>query len=108
MALLLLPGAPQQLDPRAPRMKRRLRSHGTGRAFYVLMRRSQGVRDEAIAFELGHMSNGACIRSTYGGIPAEWQNGKPPNYSWLPKKAPLAWAKLKASGWKFPLKEINP
>jgi len=86
----------------APKMKRRLKPHGTGRAFYVLIRRSQGAKDEVIAFELGHMSNGACIRSTYGGVPEEWLTGKAPNYSWLPTKNPLAWAKLEANGWQFP------
>lgn len=54
-----------------------------------------------IAYELGHESNGACIRSTYAGVPVEWQTGKPPNFAWLPSRVPLAWAKIQASGWKI-------
>lgn len=90
----------------APRMKRRLRPHGAGRAFYVLTRRSQGAKDEVIAYELGHQSNGACIRSTYGGVPLEWQTGEPPNLGWLPSKAPIAWARLQANGWTFSRSKI--
>ncbi len=59
--------------------KRKLTSHGAGRAFYVLVRRSQGTRDEVIAHEIGHTSGGQCIRSTYGDAPANWLNGEAPN-----------------------------
>jgi hypothetical protein len=57
-------------------------------------RRSQGVRDEVIAHEIGHTSGGQCIRSTYGGVPANWLNGGAPNLSWLPTKIPPVWAAL--------------
>jgi len=86
---------------KAGRIKRKLTSHGGGRAFYVLIRRSQGIKDEVIAFEIGHTSGGQCIKTTYGGVPPNWQNGKAPNLSWLPIKVPLAWASLEKSGWKF-------
>lgn len=86
------------------KLKRKLISHGM-RAFYVLIRRSQGASDEQIADEIGHSSNGACIKSTYGGSPEEWRTGKAPNFSWLPAKAPLAWAKLESNGWEFPKPE---
>jgi hypothetical protein len=89
------------------KLKRKLTSHGM-RAFYVLTRRSQGASDEQIADEIGHSSNGACIKTTYGGVPDEWRTGKGPNFSWLPTKAPLAWAKLESNGWKFPKPEPEP
>ncbi len=88
------------------KLKRTLKSHGM-RAFYVLIRRSQGASDEQIADEIGHSSNGACIKSTYGGVPDEWRTGKGPNFSWLPTTAPLAWAKLEENGWKFPTAEVE-
>jgi len=81
------------------KLPRRFRPHGL-RAFYVLVRRSQGASDEQIAFELGHSSNGACIRSTYGGVPENWRNGGGPNMSWVPM-GKTAWAKLQGDGWKF-------
>lgn len=59
------------------KLKRKLTSHGM-RAFYVLIRRSQGASDEQIAVEIGHTSNGACIKTTYGGVPDEWRTGKGP------------------------------
>ena len=68
-------------------------SHGM-RAFYVLVRRSQGATDAQIAFEIGHTSGGACITSTYGGVPESWRNGGGPNLQWLPAGEP-AWACLK-------------
>lgn len=80
-------------------IKRKLTSHGAGRAFYVLVRRSQGIRDEVIAHELGHTSGGQCIRTTYGGIPVNWLNGEAPNLKWLPQNVPVAWAELEKQGW---------
>jgi len=90
------------------KFKRKLRSHGM-RAFFVLVHRSWGVADEEIAFKLGHSSNGACIRTTYGGVPDNWRNGGGPKMSWLPTKAPLAWAQLEANGWtaNFPPSTIK-
>ena len=74
------------------KLPRLLSSHGM-RAFFVLIRRSQGIADEQIAFELGHSSNGATIRSTYGGVPQSWRNGGGPHLDWLPTGEP-AWAML--------------
>ena len=74
----------------APTLKKKLTSHGM-RAFYVLVRRSQGASDEQIAWELGHQSNGACIRSTYGGVPENWRKGGGPNLKWLPTNVKPAW-----------------
>lgn len=73
-----------------PKLKRKLTSHGM-RAFFVLVRRSQGATDEQIAWEIGHSSNGACIKSTYGGVPENWRNGGGPNLNWLPSTAKPAW-----------------
>lgn len=80
---------------KAGKLKRKLTSHGM-RAFYVLVRRSQGIKDETIAFEIGHSSNGACIKSTYGGVPDSWRNGGGPNMKWLPTATKPAWEKIPA------------
>jgi hypothetical protein len=72
------------------KLNRKLTSHGM-RAFYVLARRSQGATDEQIAWEIGHSSNGACVKTTYGGVPENWRNGGGPNLSWLPAVAKPAW-----------------
>ncbi len=81
------------------KIKRKLTSHGAGRAFYVLVRRSHGISDAQIASELGHTSGGACITSTYGGVPDAWRKGDGPRLSWLP--AVPAWSELEKNGWKF-------
>ncbi len=80
-------------------IKRKLTSHGAGRAFYVLVRRSHGISDAQIASELGHTSGGACITSTYGGVPDAWRKGDGPRLSWLP--AVPAWDALEKADWKF-------
>ncbi|MBE0544216.1 MAG: site-specific integrase [Verrucomicrobia bacterium] len=72
---------------------RKITSHGM-RAFYVLIRRSQGVSDAIIAWEIGHTSGGAVIESTYGSAPLNWQNGGGPNLKWLPNEK-LAWKSIK-------------
>lgn len=41
-------------------------------------------------------------KTTYGGDPDEWRNGKAPNFSCLPANVPVAWAELERNGWKFP------
>ena len=83
------------------KLKLKLTSHGM-RAFYVLIRRSQGASDEQIAPEIGHTSNGLCIKKTYGSAPDSWRNGGAPNLSWLPVDPKnYAWAELEKNGWKF-------
>ncbi len=74
-----------------PKLKRPLKSHGAGRAFFVLVQRSWGHNDEEIADMVGQTSGGASIRSTYGGVPRNWRNGKLPKLSWLPIKRKPAW-----------------
>lgn len=93
------------LRNKAPRFARKLKSHGM-RAFYVLVRRSQGASDAQIAHEMGHTSGGACITSTYGGVPDEWRRGEGPHMSWIPKK--FAWEDLQKNGWKFEKKQDVP
>jgi hypothetical protein len=61
-------------------------------------RRSQGVQDEVIAHEIGHTSRGQCVRSTYGGVPANWLNGEAPNLTWLLATIPPARAALEKNG----------
>jgi len=75
---------------RTGKLKRKLTSHGM-RAFYVLVRRSQGATDEQIAWEIGHSSNGACVKTTYGGVPENWRSGGGPNLKWFPSALKPAW-----------------
>jgi hypothetical protein len=77
-----------------PKLKRPLKSHGAGRAFFVLIQRSWGHNDAEIADMLGQTSGGATIRSTYGGVPRNWRNGRLPKLSWLPIKRKPAWESL--------------
>jgi hypothetical protein len=51
------------------------------------------------AHEMGQTSGGACITSTYGGVPDEWRRGEGPHMSWVPKK--FTWEDLQTKGWKF-------
>lgn len=70
--------------------------HGFGRAFYVRVRRSQGIDDALIATELGQTSDGKLIRSVYGD-PGDIVGGA--LFDWMPaddKQQPLnpAWQAL--------------
>ena len=69
---------------------RKLTSHGL-RAFYVTVRRSHGIFDAQIAYEIGHTSGGRTIADVYGKAPASWDGGAP--LSFMPKAAP-AWNAL--------------
>lgn len=68
-----------------------MRPHGFGRAYYVRVRRSQGIDDSAIAAELGQKSDGELIRSVYGD-PMDPVGGN--LHDWLPKENPPAWRQL--------------
>lgn len=59
------------------------------RAFYVTVRRSQGIADAQIAAEIGDATGASIIASTYGAVPPNWQGG--PELGFLPLTAPLAW-----------------
>lgn len=78
---------------RQKKLKKKLRPHGAGRAFFVLMRRSWGISDEQIAHEIGQTSHGATIKSTYGGVPANWKTNAP-KLSWLPAHRKPAWMSI--------------
>jgi hypothetical protein len=67
--------------------------HGFGRAFYIKVRRSQGVDDSAIAGELGQTTNGDLIRSVYGD-PQDLHGGA--LFDWLPDDAAPSWDLLAA------------
>ena len=76
-----------------PRLGRKITSHGL-RAFYVTVRRSHGVSDPQIAWEIGHTSGGATLAEVYGGAPPHWLAGDGPKLSWSPKGVP-AWLILR-------------
>jgi hypothetical protein len=71
---------------------RKITSHGL-RAFYVTARRSHGVMDSQIAWEIGHTSGGATLAEVYGGVPPHWLAGDGPKLNWLPNGKP-AWSTL--------------
>jgi integrase len=77
-----------------PKMKiRPFTPHGC-RAFFVTMRRSQGIPDAQVAAEIGDRTGASIITSTYGAIPPNWQ-GKA-GLSWLPPGCP-AWGTLRGT-----------
>jgi hypothetical protein len=71
-----------------------IKPHGN-RAFYVTVRRSWGVPDNQIAYEIGHSSGGSTLESVYGGVPPHWRKGEGPRMSWLPINGKPAWDVLK-------------
>lgn len=76
---------------------KKLTSHGC-RAFYVTVRRSHGMTDAQIAFEIGHTSGGATLAAVYGGVPPHWLTGEGPKMSWLPINGQPAWKSIKPPG----------
>jgi integrase len=75
-----------------PKFKKRFTSHGM-RAFYVYIRRSQGISDAQIAWEINHVGGVATLETVYAGVPAHWRTGEAPNFSWAPTGEP-AWEKI--------------
>lgn len=71
---------------------KRLTSHGA-RAFYVTVRRSQGIADAIIADEIGDVTGAPMIVSTYGAIPPNWRDAKIPAMTFIPADGP-AWKTL--------------
>ncbi|KAF0178686.1 MAG: hypothetical protein FD161_1730 [Limisphaerales bacterium] len=63
-------------------------AHGL-RAFFVTVRRSQGISDGQIAAEIGDRTGAAIIASTYGAVPPNWRGGS--EISFLPVKGKPAW-----------------
>jgi integrase len=76
-----------------PKLGRKITSHGF-RAFYVTVRRSNGIMDSQIAWEIGHTSGGPTLIEVYGGVPPHWITGDGPKMAWLPATAELAWNAL--------------
>jgi integrase len=74
-------------------LKKKFISHGL-RAFYVLVRRSHGIGDPQIAWEINHIGGVGTLEKVYGGVPPHWLRGKGPKLSWTPKGKP-AWIRLK-------------
>ncbi len=77
------------------RIGRIIKPHGL-RAFYVTMRRSHGIPDNQISYEIGHTSGGRTLVQVYGGAPPHWQEGGGPKWSWLPKEN-RAWDAIRKS-----------
>lgn len=71
-----------------------MKPHGFGRAYYVRVRRSQGIDDSSIAAELGQKSDGSLIRSVYGD-PMDPVGGN--LHDWLPANGLPAWHALKVT-----------
>ncbi len=86
-------------------LPRKYTSHG-GRAFYVLVRRSWGIEDSQIAFELHQIGGIETLRTSYGMVPQAWREGKGPKYPWIPASGP-AWADL-IKKLTAPTPETNP
>jgi len=80
--------------PDQPYLTKKYTSHGAGRAFYVLVRRSRGISDSQIAFELNQIGGVSTLEQVYGLPPEHWKNGNAPELSWIPKGEP-AWSKIK-------------
>jgi integrase len=77
-------------------------SHGL-RAFYVAVRRSQGISDAQIAAEIGDVTGAAIIASTYGPPPPNWMNPDAKPLSWMPDAGEPAWAVLDLSDKVLPM-----
>ena len=76
----------------AGRIPRKITSHGM-RGFFVLVRRSWGIGDSQIAWEINQIGGVQTLQQSYGGIPPHWVSGEGPKLRWLPKKP--CWESLK-------------
>ena len=75
---------------------RKITSHGM-RAFYVTVRRSHGIPDIQIAWEIGHTSAGKTLASVYGGVPPHWLMDDGPKLQWLPTNGQRAWEAINSA-----------
>jgi hypothetical protein len=82
----------------APFLTRKITGHGL-RAWYVTVRRSHGIPDNQIAWEIGHTSRGQTLDEVYGGVPPHWLAGDGPKLQWMPDAEP-AWTVLEYSASK--------
>lgn len=76
-------------------------SHGL-RAYYVTVRRSQGISDAQIAAEIGDATGAAIIAETYGAVPPNWQGGQ--DLGFMSVDAPPSWLQTSFA----PIKDQNP
>lgn len=88
------PGKGPDGETLEPFLKRKITSHGL-RAWYVTVRRSHGIPDNQIAWEIGHTSRGQTLDEVYGGVPPHWVAGDGPKLHWTPNNR-LAWSALKS------------
>ena len=83
----------QALKRRRNTIGKKITSHGM-RAFYVTVRRSHGIPDIQIAYEIGHTSAGKTLASVYGGVPPHWLMEDGPKLKWLPEPGKPAWESI--------------
>jgi integrase len=83
----------QSLRRRRKTIGKKITSHAM-RAFYVTVRRSHGIPDVQIAYEIGHTSAGKTLASVYGGVPPHWLLEDGPKLKWLPENGKPAWESI--------------
>jgi integrase len=83
----------KEKNAKKPHLKKKFTSHGL-RAFYVLVRRSQGATDAQIAWEINHIGGVSTLGKVYGGVPPHWLQGKGPKLAWIPK-GESAWSAIR-------------
>ena len=83
----------QSLRRRRETIGKKITSHAM-RAFYVTVRRSNGIPDIQIAYEIGHTSAGKTLAQVYGGVPPHWFIGEGPKLKWLPDGSTPAWSAI--------------
>lgn len=79
----------KRIGPLVSKAKRT--AHGL-RAYFVTVRRSQGISDAQVAAEIGDATGAAIIASTYGAVPPNWRGGA--ELSFMPKDGKPAWHTL--------------
>jgi len=87
----------QSLRRRRDTIGKKITSHAM-RAFYVTVRRSNGISDIQIAYEIGHTSAGKTLASVYGGVPPHWLTDEGPKMKWMPDEGQApAWAAINST-----------
>lgn len=81
------------LKLRREKIGKKITSHAM-RAFFVTVRRSHGIPDVQIAYEIGHTSAGKTLASVYGGVPPHWLLEEGPKMKWLPETGKPAWESI--------------
>ena len=86
----------QALRTRRVKIGKKITSHGM-RAVYVTVRRSNGIPDIQIAYEIGHTSAGKTLAAVYGGVPPHWLVGDGPKLTWLNPNGRQAWEAINSA-----------